>query len=245
MRLEQIDPAPNQRSSVGILQPFFIPWIGVFRQIHLSDTFVLLDTVQFTPKTWVTRNRLHYGGSSHWLSVPCSGSRNQIIGDVEVVKNMNWQKKQFRHVSQALGKFAFYSEIEPFIHSLYIQNNWDKLVDLNRWALLEISQLLGLSSEWLMASELGASGSREGSLILDVCSKVGATRVINGPKSLDYVDTRNLEKNGVAQLTVDYDFQEPIFQRNEVDFLQSIIQPIAKFGLGAVRQVIVQDGSDA
>ena len=33
---------------IGILQPNYIPWKGVFEMINKVDTFVILDDVQYT-----------------------------------------------------------------------------------------------------------------------------------------------------------------------------------------------------
>ena len=45
-------------STVGIVQPNYIPWRGYFDFIHEVDTFVFLDDVQYTNRDWRSRNRI-------------------------------------------------------------------------------------------------------------------------------------------------------------------------------------------
>jgi hypothetical protein len=226
--------------SVAILQPFYIPWIGVFRQIYLSDVFVALDHVQFVPKSFITRNRIGTNRDEKWLSVPCEGSRNQAIREVVISKEGSWQEKHHARIRHSLGKAPHYNEIEPFLNSLYLAQEWNHLSEMNQWALRELSELLGISVEWENSHHLAATGSRDGSLILDICAKIGAETVINGPKSLDYVNLDLLKKGGVRQETVDYQFSHPLYKQHNDIFSNSIIQPIAMFGSERVMEVIKQ-----
>ena len=37
-------------------QPVYLPWLGLFHKISLSDTYVFFDEVQYLPKDWMNRN---------------------------------------------------------------------------------------------------------------------------------------------------------------------------------------------
>ena len=36
-------------------QPVYLPWLGLFHKIALSDKFVYFDQVQYLPKDWMNR----------------------------------------------------------------------------------------------------------------------------------------------------------------------------------------------
>ena len=40
------------------IQPLFLPWIGFYDMIDKSNTFVLLDDVQFNTRSWQQRNKI-------------------------------------------------------------------------------------------------------------------------------------------------------------------------------------------
>ena len=49
------------RKKIGILQPVYLPWLGYFEQMALTDLFVHFDTVQHTRRDWRNRNRIVMG----------------------------------------------------------------------------------------------------------------------------------------------------------------------------------------
>jgi len=202
--------------------------------------YVALDSVQFVPKSFITRNRIGENKQSKWLSVPCLGSRNQAIREVRIDVSQPWQRKHHANVRHALGKLPHYSEIEPFVDSLYLENEWSNLSEMNQWALRELSKLLGINVKWESSHNLRATGSRDGSLILDICNKLDAATVINGPKSLEYVNLDLLSSKGIEQSTVSYEFKNPLYRQNASAFHQSVIQPLAMFGSRAVMEIISQ-----
>ena len=43
---------------LGIMQPYFLPYIGYFSIIKHTDEFILFDSVQFIRHGWIERNRI-------------------------------------------------------------------------------------------------------------------------------------------------------------------------------------------
>ena len=39
-------------------QPVYMPWLGLFHKIAISDTFVWFDDVQYQSKEWDNRNKI-------------------------------------------------------------------------------------------------------------------------------------------------------------------------------------------
>ncbi len=44
---------------VGIMQPYFFPYIGYWQLIHATDTFVLFDDVQYIRHGWINPEPHH------------------------------------------------------------------------------------------------------------------------------------------------------------------------------------------
>ena len=53
-----------------VTQPTFIPWIGYYDMIDKSNTFVLLDDVQFNTRSWQQRNKIKSVKGQEWITVP-------------------------------------------------------------------------------------------------------------------------------------------------------------------------------
>ncbi len=43
---------------LGIMQPYFFPYIGYMSLIKNTDLFILFDDVQFIRHGWIERNRI-------------------------------------------------------------------------------------------------------------------------------------------------------------------------------------------
>ena len=56
---------------VSIHQPSYFPWLGLLDKIEKSDTFVLLDNVQFNDNAFQSRNIfLNHNGEVQYLTIP-------------------------------------------------------------------------------------------------------------------------------------------------------------------------------
>jgi hypothetical protein len=56
--------------SVGIMQPYFLPYIGYFQLIEAVDEFVVYDRIKYTKKGWINRNRMLLNGTDAVFSLP-------------------------------------------------------------------------------------------------------------------------------------------------------------------------------
>ncbi len=81
--------------TLGINQPYFLPYLGYFSLINLVDEFILFDTVQFIRHGWIERNRiLKPGFGWQYVSVPLiKAKRETIIKDMLINNEIAWQDK--------------------------------------------------------------------------------------------------------------------------------------------------------
>jgi len=82
---------------ISINQPAFIPWLGYFQRILLSDLHVVLDHVQFEKNSMINRNKIKTkDGKELWLTIPVktSGRFGDLsINKIEIHNNRKWQKR--------------------------------------------------------------------------------------------------------------------------------------------------------
>ena len=79
--------------TVSMMQPFYLPWKGLFDMIHQSDVFVFYDDVQFVSKNWQSRNNIPTANGPVWLTVPVLSKdrRTQNICETAINPNEDWQ----------------------------------------------------------------------------------------------------------------------------------------------------------
>ena len=103
--------------SVGIMQPYFFPYIGYFQLINEVDTYVNLEHVNFMKRSYMVRNVLK---NDTKINIPVlNGSQNKKCTEVYVLSNDNW-----------------FNKFENTIKLLYKnEDNYTKIIDeiINPW----------------------------------------------------------------------------------------------------------------
>ena len=59
---------------VGIMQPYFLPYIGYWQLMNAVDRYVIYDDVNFIKGGWIHRNRILLGGEAKYINVPMLGA---------------------------------------------------------------------------------------------------------------------------------------------------------------------------
>lgn len=95
--------------TVGIMQPYFFPYIGYFQLIQAVDTYVNLDHVSFMKRSYMVRNTLK---NSTPINIPCLGaSQNKSCVEVKADASQQWFDKFFKITEQLYKKEPNYQEV--------------------------------------------------------------------------------------------------------------------------------------
>ena len=90
---------------VTIHQPNYIPWLGFFHKLLISDTYVAFDDVQFEKNSYNNRNKIKTAQGECWLTIPAitkGKSKETLINIAQIDNNQKWAKKHEIHIKQAL-----------------------------------------------------------------------------------------------------------------------------------------------
>lgn len=221
----------SNKVTAVILQPNYLPWKGYFDQISQADIFVFFDDVQFTSKSWRTRNRFLGAQGEFWLSVPVKKApRTALIREICIDNSRPWQQKHWEAIRNTYAGAEHADTIETLCHDIFFGKRWESLLELNVHSTQVLSSFLGLHPTWYFSSSLGCTGSREGSRALEILSRVGATHLLNGPSARDFIDTTLFSSRGMGLSYMEYDY--PVYPRKSDLFSHhvSIFDVIANCG---------------
>ena len=59
---------------LGIMQPYFLPYIGYWQLINAVDKYVIYDDVQFIKGGWINRNNILINGQKQLFNLLLSGT---------------------------------------------------------------------------------------------------------------------------------------------------------------------------
>ena len=56
--------------TLGIMQPYFLPYLGYWQLLAAVDRFVVYDNIEYTKKGWINRNRFLRHGADAPFTLP-------------------------------------------------------------------------------------------------------------------------------------------------------------------------------
>ena len=183
---------------VATHQPIFLPWPGLFFKAMKADCIVLLDDVQFPQgRAWVNRNRLKNEQGELWLTVPVwkKGRGLQIIREVEICNETDWQRKHLQSIRQNYANAPYLKEYFPILETIYRENN-RLLINFNLNIIKFIWDALALKTELYLQSELGVAGKGT-ELIINICKRLQADTYITFPIVEKHLDVLKMNQSGI------------------------------------------------
>ena len=110
---------------VGIMQPYFMPYIGYFQLIAAVDFFIVYDNIKYTKKGWINRNRLLRDGADVMVSLPlaaasdsCNVVERQLAADFK-------PPKLLAQIAGAYRSAPFYRETMPLVECIVLFDDWN------------------------------------------------------------------------------------------------------------------------
>jgi hypothetical protein len=184
-------------TTVVVLQPGYIPWLGFFDQMRRADHFVYYDDVQFDKHGWRNRNRVKGPAGPTWMTVPVrhTGRADQLVLHTEIVEGTNWEKKQIRTLEQF---YARAPHREPYAaeFAATIGRHWKMLAELDIAVIDVMRRWLGIATPTYRSSELGIDGDKSGRLV-NLCRHFGANRYLSGEAARSYLDVAQFDRAGI------------------------------------------------
>lgn len=183
---------------VSINQPAYLPWLGYFHRIAMSDLHIVLDHVQFEKNSFTNRNKVRASDACCWLTVPVKTKGR--FGDLpirwlEIDNSTDWPRKHWKTLSQFYGKAPYFHQHAAFFEWIY-GRQWYHLSELCRETTQYLLEALGITTQLLFSLEMNPHGAKD-ELLLDLCRKVDATVYLSGVLGRDYLREEVFEQHGI------------------------------------------------
>ena len=189
------------RMRLGIMQPYFFPNIGHFALISHTDRWIVFDITQYTPKSWMTRNRvLKREGGWAYVSLPVvDASRSQRICEIRVRDLAATAEKVLGALSHYRKRAPYSSTVEEIARECFRSSD-DSLVAVNVRSLRLVCDYLDVPFDYqvcsTMALDLPAQAG-PGGWAPRIAAAVGADEYINPIGGRDLFDPLDFSSRGV------------------------------------------------
>jgi hypothetical protein len=188
---------------LGIMQPYFFPYLGHFALIAHVDAWVVFDVTQYTPKTWMNRNRiLHPKEGWNYVNVPLANSSISIRTDEARILDLTETRRNvLGKISHYKRKAPYYRAVEALIESGMAESDNPSLVHLNVRCLRAVCDYLGLRFDYRICSDLDLplpETLAPGAWAPTICSMLGASGYINPVGGRDLFALDDFSSRNVA-----------------------------------------------
>ncbi len=186
---------------LGIMQPYFFPYIGYFSLIKNVDLFILFDPVPFIYHGWIERNRiLKQTGGWQYISVPLEKyHRDTIISDIRIRDDHDWRKKIIAQLQHYKKKAPYFWNVIKVVEE-GISNDSNSITEMNRSCLNAVCKYLGINTPIRVFSEMNlhiGEVKEPDEWALRICEAMNATDYWNPPGGLAFFDREKYKAAGI------------------------------------------------
>lgn len=183
---------------LGIMQPYFLPYIGYFQLIAAVDLFVVYDNIKYTKKGWINRNRMLQNGQAVIFTLPLkSASDKLMVRDRELAVNFN-RDKLLNQLTSAYRRAPYFENTLPLIEGI-IRYQDPNLFRFLHHAIVKTCEYLGITTEIRTSSSIAIDHALQGqNKVLALCAAVGASTYVNAIGGMELYDQETFRENGLT-----------------------------------------------
>ena len=164
---------------IGIMQPYFLPYIGYWQLLAAVDAFVVYDNIQYTKKGWINRNRFFQNGRDSLFTIPVKKDAEYLdVVSREVADDFN-RDKLLNQLEASYRKAPFFEIVFPMIISI-IKKEQRNLFDYIHNSIQVTANFLNINTPIVISSTINCDHSlRSECRVIEICKALGAATYIN------------------------------------------------------------------
>lgn len=191
---------------IGIMQPYFLPYIGYWQLLNAVDQYVIYDDVNFIKGGWINRNRMLMNNQPKLFNIQMQGaSPNKLINEVQVFTNDVWKKKLLKTIESSYCKAPYYDEVYPVIKEIIIcdESNLAKYIENS---IRKICEYLNINTKLIVSSSIDKDINLKGQdKVINICKILGADEYYNAIGGQELYSYSDFEKQGIKLRFLDTD----------------------------------------
>jgi hypothetical protein len=183
---------------LGIMQPYFMPYIGYWQLLALVDEFVVYDNIQYTKKGWINRNRFLQKGEDALFTIPVKKGSDFLEIVKRSVADEFDRDKLINQLGASYQKAPFFETVFPVVTSI-IRAEHRNLFDYVHHSIRVTAEFLGIKIPIIIASTVAIDHSLRGeSKVIAICKALGATTYLNAIGGQALYSKSTFDKQGIA-----------------------------------------------
>lgn len=184
---------------IGIMQPYFFPYMGYWQLIGAVDTYVVFDDVNYIKRGWINRNRIRLAsGESSYIRLPVSKvSQNKLICEHSISNLTEARSLLLKTLEYNYKKRPYYQEGLSVAREVFNSDSLN-LADFLYNQIKVISSYFGFTTEIIRSSDLRNNKTLSGQeKILDIVKLLQGDVYINAIGGKELYNSGNFSRSDV------------------------------------------------
>lgn len=183
---------------IGIMQPYFMPYIGYWQLLNAVDEYVIYDDVNFIKGGWINRNRILNGKEVQYINVQMRGaSPNKRINQIAVQGDKGYIEKTKRTLQNAYHNARCFDDAYPLVEDI-LDCEKENLAQYLAYSIERVCDYLGIHTRLKISSALDKDNTLKGEeKVLDICRCLGADVYYNAIGGRDLYSFSHFQEKGI------------------------------------------------
>lgn len=192
--------------TIGIMQPYFMPYIGYFQLMKAVDKYIIYDDVNYIKGGWVSRNYLLINGEKKIFTITLKeASPNKLFNEIEIKDDF---KKLMKTLQLNYSKSVNFKEAMVLMERIISFPN-KQLSQFIANSFQEILNYLSIDTELILSSNIYKNNTLKGQeKVLNICNILGANTYYNAVGGQELYSKEKFKENGIM-----------------LNFIETMIQP--------------------
>ena len=181
--------------TIGIMQPYFMPYIGYWQLLASVDIYVIYDDVNYIKKGWINRNNILVNNEKQMFTIALNGaSQNKLINEITIADDFIKLRKT---ISMAYHKAPYYNDVMALLDDVFSYQS-SNLADFIANSIKIVCQYLDIQTKIIMSSNIEKDNSLKGqNKILEICKLLNADAYYNAIGGQELYDKDNFKAEGI------------------------------------------------
>ena len=180
---------------LGIMQPYFFPYLGYWQLLANVDKYVVYDDVTYIKGGWINRNNFLINGQKNLLTMRLEkASSYTLIKDIAIKDDF---VKFLKTIEMGYKKAPFFEDSFRLLKDI-CQCPDKKLGQFLFNSHIKICEYLGIDTELILSSSFDKHTELKGKdKVISICKQLGADEYINAIGGQELYDKKEFAENGI------------------------------------------------
>lgn len=184
--------------TLGIMQPYFLPYIGYWQLLAAVDAFVLYDNIQYTKKGWINRNRFLRNGADALFTIPLKKDSDFLDVVKRFVTDDFNPERLLNQLEASYRKAPFFKTVFPIVTSI-LRAEHRNLFDYIHHSIRVIAEFLHIETPIVVSSGITIDHALGGeNKVVAICKAMGATSYLNAIGGQELYSPATFKTHGVT-----------------------------------------------